>query len=630
MKDSSSKAYNGPMGTTTTADHHPRPPKAVAVFIAVLAVASAGIGALWATSANAQPPPPAPPQVLQNGGFSQGSNHWWNDGTWLRVANRRACVAVPNATINPWDAQLGQSGISLQAGQRYRVQFRMRANTVTSVQAVVQDSESPYTYHHAKRLRLTRSWQTHRYNFTAPTSNAHTSFIFKFGGQSASKVCVAWVSIRATPMQPPATPPPTATPTPPPPPTPTPTPTPPSPPPPPPPPTATIAQENLDRILSNPTRNTQFDSNEFRDVPMDQIQVSDLTVNADLYNETLLDTSTSGYFRVKCEVSHFAYDDPIVFPNQPGRAHLHMFFGNSNANAFSTFDSLLNSGTGTCNGADLNRTSYWVPAMLDPDGNALIPFEVMVYYKNDNFRLNGANELVGPFPDNLRMVVGNAMANQPQTALTGGPGSSPVISFNCGPAYGNANQLGPLIPDCHGTGGGNYGPNGRALEMKILFPQCFNPTDGTYRSDGDHMDYSEGGYYSPSCPASHPYDVSSIMYRIFFSPDEYGGSLTDLHLSSDVRHDGTILPGGTTAHADWFGAWNEDAMDQWVQNCNNTRADCEIGLLGRNPLVSLVPRQEGFYPYGYRAPAQELIELCPGREFDTTRPLESVANCHMG
>lgn len=130
--------------------------------------------------------------------------------------------------------------------------------------------------------------------------------------------------------------------------------------------------------------------------------------------------------------------------------------------------------------------------------------------------------------------------------------------------------------------------------MQLAFLQCVNLDAGTYQDDQSHMSYSENGYYGAACPDSHPTDISSIMYRIFFRPDEYGGSLTNLHLSSDVKMD-RILPGGTTAHADWFGTWHPGAMDMWVENCNNTQADCETGLLNRNPAISLVPRKRDFY-----------------------------------
>ncbi len=391
--------------------------------------------------------------------------------------------------------------------------------------------------------------------------------------------------------------------------------------------TSTDAAANIALIESNPTRNTQFDNNPFKDVPMGSISTNDLTVNRDIYNEVLLDTSTSGYFRVLCEVSHFAYDDPIIFPNQPGRAHLHMFFGNTKANAYSTFDSLLNTGTGTCNGEDLNRSAYWVPAVLDRDGNALVPYQIMVYYKNDNFRADGANELVSPFPDNLRMIAGNGAATSPQTEFTGDWEVIPAVSFLCGPAYQTSAERSALIPDCEGTGQGPY--VGNALEMQIAFPQCYDPNSGTYLSDNSHVSYSEGGYYGIRCPDSHPEDLSSIMYRIFFDPDALGGSLTDLHLSSDVKHD-RILPGGTTAHADWFGAWHPEALRMWIDNCNNTQADCEVGLLDRAPAISLVERKQNFYPEGYRAPAEQLVELCPGKVFNSNDPVRSVASCRHG
>jgi hypothetical protein len=378
-------------------------------------------------------------------------------------------------------------------------------------------------------------------------------------------------------------------------------------------------EQNLALIAGNATRNTLFDDNQFRNVPAKDISVSDLTSNTDIYNERLLDTTNSGYFRVKCEVSHFAYDDPIVFPNQPGRAHLHMFFGNTQANAYSTYNSLLNSGTGTCNGEDLNRTAYWVPAMLDSQGNALIPDQIMVYYKNDNFRLNGANELVSPFPENLRMLAGNGAATLPQTGFTGDWQAQPVISFSCGQAYNSNDRRQALIPDCYG--------DGNHLEMQIAFPQCVNEAAGTYRPDQGHTSYSENGYYGARCPASHPTDISSIMYRIFFNVRDYGGALTGLHLSSDVKMD-RVLPGGTTAHADWFGAWHPETMQMWVDNCNNTQADCETGLLSRNPAISLVLRKQGFYPRGYRAPATELVKLCPGKTHDESNPLR-VGMCRM-
>ncbi len=377
------------------------------------------------------------------------------------------------------------------------------------------------------------------------------------------------------------------------------------------------AKENLEMILASPTRNTSFDNNKYKDVPMADIDVSGLTENADLYDEGLLDTTNSGFFRVKCEVSHFAYDDPIVFPGEPGNGHLHMFFGNTKANAYSTFDSLMNTGTGTCNGEDLNRTAYWIPAVLDENGYALLPDHIMVYYKNDNAFLNGANELVEPFPDDLRIIAGEGRATSPQTERTG-ENDIPHVSFSCGPAYGD-NQKQPLIPQCSA-------PN--FIEAQIAFPSCWDGKN-LYEEDQSHMAQPLYGYFGSTCPDTHPNDISSIMYRVFFKPADYGGTLKNLYLSSDVRN-GELLPGGTTLHGDWFGAWHPEAMRQWVTNCNNKRADCEIGILNRNPMVSMVPRKTGHYPRGTRIAPEELAKLCPGESFDASNPVVSLSHCGRG
>ncbi len=50
------------------------------------------------------------------------------------------------------------------------------------------------------------------------------------------------------------------------------------------------------------------------------------------------------------------------------------------------------------------------------------------------------------------------------------------------------------------------------------------------------------------------------------------------HLSSDP-----MMPGvepGTTLHADWWGAWDNDVQAMWIDNCINKRLSCSGGDLG--------------------------------------------------
>ena len=58
--------------------------------------------------------------------------------------------------------------------------------------------------------------------------------------------------------------------------------------------------------------------------------------------------SASARIHIECDFHHRKSDDPIVYPRNPGAAHLHLFFGNKSTNAFSTWTSLRRAGT-NCN-----------------------------------------------------------------------------------------------------------------------------------------------------------------------------------------------------------------------------------------------------------------------------------------
>src|SRR4051794_30223022 len=55
-----------------------------------------------------------------------------------------------------------------------------------------------------------------------------------------------------------------------------------------------------------------------------------------------------GAFRMFCTAGQIVSDDPLFSPGQPGVSHLHQFFGNTGANASSTYQSLRTSGGTTC------------------------------------------------------------------------------------------------------------------------------------------------------------------------------------------------------------------------------------------------------------------------------------------
>jgi hypothetical protein len=63
------------------------------------------------------------------------------------------------------------------------------------------------------------------------------------------------------------------------------------------------------------------------------------------------------------------YDDPLIFLGQTGLSHLHVFFGNTLVNANSTAQFIRITVHPTCRGGILNRSSYWIPTMVDTQDN---------------------------------------------------------------------------------------------------------------------------------------------------------------------------------------------------------------------------------------------------------------------
>lgn len=255
-----------------------------------------------------------------------------------------------------------------------------------------------------------------------------------------------------------------------------------------------------------------------------------------------------GAFRTSCSFSHMSKDDPIVFPGQPGRSHLHAFFGNTLADANSTSESLRSSGNSTCRGGIANRSAYWVPAVIDKNGKPITPQSAQVYYKTG---YNGiAPRDVNVFPQGLRMVAGDAKMT--------GPGQ-PHSYWSCETYNGHPNA----IPDC----------GGERVLMAVQFPQCWNGRDLDSADHKSHMAYPENG----RCPSTHPVAIPEISFNIYYVVPA-GTRSSEWRLVSDMYD--SSLPGGYSSHGDWFEGWDRQVAETFVKYCDQASMDCHSHLLG--------------------------------------------------
>jgi Domain of unknown function (DUF1996)/Ricin-type beta-trefoil lectin domain-like len=392
-------------------------------------------------------------------------------------------------------------------------------------------------------------------------------------------------------------------------------------------------QQNLQMITKATVRNRNLDSSAYRNTPMASLPTgatspllgprSDYLQNAGGNPEVGFPARGVGTFRTSCEFSHFAYDDPLVHPNKPGAAHLHMFWGNTNVNAYSTYNTLYNSGSSTCNGVELNRTGYWAPAMFDAKGNVRVPERIIVYYKG--YGLAQGKSIV--YPPKAAMVIDDIIHRT--SDATGGVAE---MNFLCSDQFRAQRTPASLtIPVCDGSSAIKLWGSGRAaIEMHVKFANCWNRQDPS--NPKNWLLSRAGVWFYSNCEERAT--LPNIHYIIAY-PLEPGETTAGWYIASDV--DPTTRTrtkaGGSTVHADWWGAWNPAINKEWIDNCVNFKRDfngdgiddedhgCGFGYLsnggpelnGAEPFPGRALKYRQQYTGPIKVAASTLYrELCPG------------------
>lgn len=227
------------------------------------------------------------------------------------------------------------------------------------------------------------------------------------------------------------------------------------------------------------------------------------------------------YFNVACGFSHRSNDDPIVFPDAPGRSHNHTFIGNRSVDASTTPSSLRGRET-TCD-VEADSSTYWVPTLfeaLDP----ISPLAGLLYYTRHT---SGS---VVSIPDGLKMVAGDPNARRPQ--------QKSIVSWSCG--GGGAKRF-VNVPSCSEES---------ALIFNVRFPNCWNGKTTDSADHKRHMAYSAAG----TCPASHPVRLPTISIVLIYP--------------STSRH-ARLASGKLGAHADFMNGWDQQVLSRLVTSLND-------------------------------------------------------------
>jgi hypothetical protein len=184
-----------------------------------------------------------------------------------------------------------------------------------------------------------------------------------------------------------------------------------------------------------------------------------------------------------------------------------------------------------------DTAGYWVPTLF-VGGDPVEPLGATIYYRRRTM------EPVSPFPPGLKLIAGDAKAQFAQ--------SMRVTFWNCGVESGVPPSSEPLA-----CPGGRRG----GLRFHVNFPNCWDGANTDSADHKSHMAYSVRG----RCPSSHPVEVPAIALIIRYPIA--GGD--DLELASGGVYSG---------HADFFNAWNQQALTRLVDGCLNALRHCGRGL----------------------------------------------------
>src|SRR5438093_2315658 len=168
------------------------------------------------------------PSLIANGSFENIGSSWLSPWYMQTKTGGAATVSQTNATradgsysallnvtaasaAQPWVVQLSQDKLAITNGQTYTVAFSAKAAAGRTLDAVLQQTASPYAVYAENRFSLTTAWQTFSFSYPAGVSDPNVSLHFNVGGATGN-VWIDAVSVAAG--NPTATPSPAATPTP--------------------------------------------------------------------------------------------------------------------------------------------------------------------------------------------------------------------------------------------------------------------------------------------------------------------------------------------------------------------------------------------------------------------------------
>ncbi|CAE6412858.1 unnamed protein product [Rhizoctonia solani] len=279
----------------------------------------------------------------------------------------------------------------------------------------------------------------------------------------------------------------------------------------------------------------------------------------------------------QCRSLSYTRLDPIFNANEVG-PHVHHVIGGSKFGPDSTTPEILEQSKCSSTLIQDDKSNYWSPLLYYNHGNG--SYSPIISSTRIYYFLKPGNQTtpVKAFPRGFRMLGGGYTEKRPQEYPPRGEltyeqqqALDPrinAIKWGCSagavPGTGNGGSLPgqrPYLP--------NDAPNGcGVINAGTFFPSC---SDGRLDSPDhfDHMRYPLDGPNGYNCPTSHPIKYPTIFMEHFYFPGKdqpYRGANTDNWVLSNGD------PTGLNMHVDFMNGWNQDTLEQTLQQCGTPNA----------------------------------------------------------
>lgn len=302
---------------------------------------------------------------------------------------------------------------------------------------------------------------------------------------------------------------------------------------------------------------------------------------------TTLPPGDTPKFRTVINTTHVGRFDPVRNPGDANAGHCHLFFGNPDVTASSTYTTLRASDSSFAAGGPINVTGYWEPCMKKANafgGDGLtrvkIPNYHIVYYvgiasiqSQFNVIPRGLRYIGGTHMDDPSNVFWKSELNANVTWAGNGL-TNPNTGWFC-ESTGYQSTTDALV-NADGTDALNNCPASSAIYVSVVAPECSDGVNLRSPNGYDHMRpyVNNAGSGQPVCPDNW-YRLPRLEVKSFFS-HQGASDYINYRLDSDDMMAATLgsaVKSGFSFHFDWFGAWEYTNMLLWMDNCIGTRGN---------------------------------------------------------